>query len=96
MFNKYLERWKLTPDGDPIVTSTSRLLPVRWNGAQAMLKMAVLDEERRGGLLMVWWNGTGAARVLAHTEDAILLVRAERVEPCPPVFRTCAVFWTQA
>jgi len=78
MFNKYLERWKLTPDGDPIVTPTSRLLPVRWNGAQAMLKIAVLDEERRGGLLMVWWNGKGAARVLAHTEDAILLERAER------------------
>ena len=77
-FNEYLERWKLTPDGDPMVTPTSRLLPVRWDGARAMLKIAVLDEERLGGLLMVWWNGNGAARVLAHGEDAILMERAER------------------
>jgi streptomycin 6-kinase len=77
MFSEYLERWKLTPDGDPIVTPTSRLLPVRWDGTQAMLKIAVLDEERRGGLLMVWWNGKGAARVLAHAGDAILMERAE-------------------
>jgi streptomycin 6-kinase len=27
---------------------------------------------------MVWWNGKGAARVLAHTGDAILMECAER------------------
>jgi streptomycin 6-kinase len=26
---------------------------------------------------MIWWNGQGAARVLAHTGDAILMERAE-------------------
>jgi streptomycin 6-kinase len=76
MFSDYLERWKLTPDGEPIATPTSRLLPVRWRGSAAMLKIAV--SQRLGGLLMVWWNGKGAARVLAHTGDAILMERAER------------------
>src|ERR1700721_1085711 len=47
-------------------------------GTAAMLKIAVSQEERLGGLLMVWWIGKGAARVLAHEGDAILMERAER------------------
>ncbi len=77
MFRGHLERWQLTPDGAPIITPTSRLLPVRRRGAAAMLKIAIIDEERTGNLLMRWWEGQGAARVLAQTEDAILLERAE-------------------
>jgi streptomycin 6-kinase len=77
MFSEYLERWKLAPDGEPIATRTSRLLPVRWHGSAAMLKIALLEEERRGGLLMVWWKGKGAAPVLAHGRHAILMERAE-------------------
>jgi streptomycin 6-kinase len=42
-----------------------------------MLKIALLDEERAGNQLMVWWNGEGAARVFAHDENAILMERAE-------------------
>jgi streptomycin 6-kinase len=77
MFNDYLERWGLTPDGGPIITATSKLLPVRVNGLPAMLKIAVLDEEKRGGLLMIWWEGCGAARVLAHDGNALLMERAQ-------------------
>jgi streptomycin 6-kinase len=77
MFSAYLKRWKLTPVGTAVVTPTSRLLPVRWGEAPAMLKIAVVDEERLGSRLMVWWNGQGAARVLAHAGDAILMERAE-------------------
>ena len=40
-----------------------------------MLKIAVHEEERRGGELMAWWEGVGAARVLARESDAILLAR---------------------
>jgi streptomycin 6-kinase len=76
MFSEYLERWKLTPDGDPIVTPTSRLLPVRRSGSPAMLKVAVHPEERRGNRLMTRWDGNGAARVLTHAGDAILMERA--------------------
>ncbi|MEW6437212.1 MAG: aminoglycoside phosphotransferase family protein [Pseudomonadota bacterium] len=75
-FEYYFARWALTPDGDPIVTDSSLLIPVRRDGALAMLKIAVEAEERWGAALMVWWDGIGAARVLEHDENAILLERA--------------------
>jgi len=49
---------------------------VRYNGQAAMLKIAEAEEERAGGLLMLWWAGLGAARVLAHDDDALLMERA--------------------
>lgn len=76
MFDDYLVRWGLTPDGEPITTHSSRLLPVRRDGVPAMLKIALEAEERWGAVLMVWWGGEGAARVLAHEGDALLLERA--------------------
>jgi streptomycin 6-kinase len=75
MFGDCLERWQLMPDGEPIITRSSRLLPVRLGGVPAMLKIALLDEERIGGLLMQWWGGYGAARVMAHDDNAILMER---------------------
>jgi streptomycin 6-kinase len=76
MFEEYVRCWRLVPDGEPVVTATSRLLPVRFGERPAMLKVAILDEERRGGSLMRWWDGQGAAAVLAYTGDAILMERA--------------------
>ena len=76
-FGKYLRRWKLTPDGDPIISRGSRLLPVRMEGTPAMLKVAIDTEEKLGGLLMTWWDGQGAAQVFAHEDDALLMERAE-------------------
>lgn len=76
MFDDYLERWRLTADGAPIITHSSRLLPVRRAGAPAMLKVALHPEEKLGGRLMAWWDGRGAARILAHDDDALLMARA--------------------
>ena len=76
MFSTYLTRWDLTPDGEPVVTHSSRLLPVRQRGVPAMLKLPMEAEEKRGSLLMPWWDGIGAARVLAHENAALLLERA--------------------
>lgn len=76
MFESSLARWQLIADGDPIVTHCSHLLPVRWHDKPAMLKIAHDDAERAGGALMQWWDGIGAAKVYAHSEDAILLERA--------------------
>jgi streptomycin 6-kinase len=76
MFDLYLSRWNLVPDGAPITTPAARLLPVRQAGVPAMLKVSVEEDERQGGVLMTWWDGQGAARVLAHDADAILLERA--------------------
>lgn len=76
-FAEHVARWDLTPDGEPIVTRTSRLLPVRREGAAAMLKIAVEAEEKFGGGLMGWWDGQGAARVLAQDGAALLMERAQ-------------------
>jgi streptomycin 6-kinase len=40
-----------------------------------MLKIATEAEERQGAESMAWWNGDGAARVLAHDGDALLMER---------------------
>ena len=72
-FTPWLTRWSLTPDGEPLRTHSSDLLPVRWNGQgadqAAMLKLARSEEERRGAGLMRFWQGDGAARVLAVSGD---------------------------
>jgi streptomycin 6-kinase len=75
-FDAYPASWDLIPDGEPLITPTSHLLPVRHNGKPAMLKVATEPEEQRGGRLMIWWNGDGAAAVLAHDDSALLLERA--------------------
>ncbi|HEV3494429.1 MAG TPA: aminoglycoside phosphotransferase family protein, partial [Reyranella sp.] len=72
----WLVRWDLVADGEAITTPSSLLLPVRHRGQPAMLKIAREEEERRGGRLMAWWDGDGAARVLAQDEQALLLERA--------------------
>ena len=76
VFDDYLARWGLVPDGEPVVTHTSSLLPVLQGDTPAMLKIARESEECWGSLLMVWWNGEGAVRVLAHEGDALLMERA--------------------
>ena len=67
-FNKWLVRWKLAQDGEAITTgrSGSLLLPVLYDGARAILKIALDEEETRGGAMMDWYAGCGAAKVQAH------------------------------
>src|SRR5882757_433640 len=77
MFSSSLKRWNLLVDGPIVMTSTSALLPVIWRDMPAMLKVALHDEEKLGNHLMVCWKGGGAARVLEHAEDAILIERAD-------------------
>lgn len=74
---EYIDRWKLVPDGLPIVTNSCHLLPVQFLGRPAMLKVATQEEEKTGAALMAWWQGDGAARVLAHEGEALLMERAQ-------------------
>lgn len=76
MFAPYTRKWKLTVDGEPIHAHSSDLLPVLRNGNPAMLKIARTAEERRGNMLMAWWDGNGSARVLEHDGPALLMERA--------------------
>ena len=41
-----------------------------------MLKVAAVEEELRGAAVLEWWNGKGAARVLARHGEALVLERA--------------------
>lgn len=77
MIDEYMNRWGLVPDGPLVVANGGHLLPVQYNGMPAMLKVATQEEEEFGAALMAWWQGQGAARVLAHEGAALLLERAE-------------------
>ena len=77
VFDSWIKKWDLTRDGSPIVTPGSFLLPVRINNVAAMLKIAQDEHEIRGCELMAWWNGDGAAQVLARSDNAIVMERAE-------------------
>lgn len=78
LFEAWLIRWNLVPNGKPIRTHASHLLPVLQGGAPAMLKLPEVEDERRGYLPLEYWNGDGAARLLARSEggEAMLIERA--------------------
>lgn len=73
---KYITKWNLIPDGESLITQTSALMPVIYKNILAMLKIALVSEERVGGQLMLWWDGQGAARILKHDNNAFLMERA--------------------
>lgn len=77
VFAAALRRWDLTPEGEPISRPGSDLLPVRWRGRAAMLKIARDEDEKFGGLLLRWWGGRGAAEVFAREGGDLLMERAE-------------------
>lgn len=68
--------WALAPDGSLITTHSSWVLPVRHGSQPAMLKVARIPDEQAGYRLMAWWDGQGAAKVLAASEGALLMERA--------------------
>lgn len=78
LFGPWLSRWNLIPDGTPFITHSSQLLPVKTaaDGIKAMLKITDDEDEQTGNTLMAWWEGNGAAPVIAHENEAILLERA--------------------
>ena len=77
VFEPWLRRWQLQPDGEGLATPGSELLPVRLpDGTAAMLKIARDRDERAGAALMQWWDGDGAARVFQREGDALLMERA--------------------
>lgn len=69
--------WGLTPDGPLVTTRSSWVTPVRRGGEAAMLKVARIPDEAAGYRLMAWWDGEGAAKVLAAADGLLLMERAE-------------------
>lgn len=70
------ERWALTPDGPAFATPSSVLQAVALQRRPAFLKLATVAEEAAGGRVLRWWDGRGAAPVLASDGDAVVLARA--------------------
>ena len=76
IFDPYLDRWQLIPDGDRITSHAGNLLPVLKDGQQAMLKVSHEPDEQAGAAILEYWAGEGAAPVLAREGDGLLLERA--------------------
>jgi streptomycin 6-kinase len=76
-FQHVLQLWQLVPEGEPIITPSSHLLPVRWMGRAAMLKRALDIDEQLGSRVLDWWDGDGAALVYAYDGDTVLMERAQ-------------------
>lgn len=77
MSEPYLSRWRLRRDGAAIETPHAQLWPVLTaDGEPAMLKVSSETEEQNSHRLLRWWDGDGAARLLAHEGPAILIERA--------------------
>lgn len=71
----YFKLWHLTGDGEILFTHSGLLTPVLYRGTEAMLKIAFSPEEKRGGKLLSWWKGQGAAKVFAYDENALVMER---------------------
>ncbi|MGX1560425.1 aminoglycoside phosphotransferase family protein [Streptomyces sp. NPDC055506] len=67
---RFLDHWKLKPDGPPMHGVSALVLPVlRPDGTPAVLKLQILDEESEGEpVALRAWNGDGAVRLLDHDE----------------------------
>jgi streptomycin 6-kinase len=74
----YLTRWRLDPDGAPIETRSSWLLPVRCGGTPAMLKVLKPgSDERNAATILRYFGGSGAVRLFEADECALLMERAD-------------------
>lgn len=75
-FEPFLTHWELRPDGATLASLNGRLLPVWRGGTPLMLRVATATEEEQGAATLAWWDGDGAARVLARDGTALLMERA--------------------
>lgn len=78
MFETYLKRWNLTPDGEPIETHTSNLLPVKSPDGAAMLKIPKNnDTDEQTEIALRCYNGIGAVKLLAADGLTTLMERTD-------------------
>lgn len=76
-FSPFLERWQLVTDGAPFETPSSNLLPVIHAGSPAMLKLLKPSSDEGPGIATLgWFGGSGAVRLIAAEENAVLMERA--------------------
>ena len=71
-----LRAWGAVPTGERWDTPSSTLAAGVRDGVPVIVKVARVEEERRGGRLLAWWGRHGGIPVLEHDDDALLMVRA--------------------
>jgi len=64
------------PTGEVRRTPSSLLRDGERDGIPVVLKVALVEEERRGNRLLAWWSGHGGLPVPAAEGDAVLMLRA--------------------
>jgi streptomycin 6-kinase len=73
----HMLRFKLESDGPGFETHSSWLMPVRWKGQLAMLKVfKPQSDEKSSGEILKTIGGTGAVQVFEGDEEALVLERA--------------------
>lgn len=78
MFETYLKLWNLTPEGDPIESITSNLLPVKSADDPAMLKVPKkTDTSEKTEITLLCYNGFGAVKLLAANGLTTLMERTD-------------------
>lgn len=70
-----IHSWDLVYDGDRFYTHSSLIQPVLTGNIKSILKIPLVEEEKRGTKVLTWWDGTGAVKVLKSNDDAILMER---------------------
>ncbi|MFI1504480.1 aminoglycoside phosphotransferase family protein [Streptomyces sp. NPDC020597] len=78
----FLDRWQLRLDGPSMHGVSALVLPVTTaDGANAVLKLQILDEESAGEpVALRLWNGDHAVRLLRHDEPTGTML-LERLDP---------------
>jgi streptomycin 6-kinase len=71
-----LRAWDVEPTGETWHTASGDLAAGVRDGEPVVLKVARVEEERRGGRLMTWWSRCGGLPVLAADDHALLMRRA--------------------
>ncbi len=85
--SRHIDKWQLTPDGEPFETRSSWLLFVRYGGKPAVLKVyRPNSDETRGADILRHW-GDRAARVYEADERAMVV---ERIVPGTPLVELTA------
>nr|WP_246150475.1 aminoglycoside phosphotransferase family protein [Streptomyces qinzhouensis] len=89
---EFLERWELTPAGDPMHGVVALVLPVvRSDGTESVLKLQPVDDETAGEpVALRAWDGAGAVRLLDHdpATGTLLLERLDAARPLSAVADT--------
>jgi streptomycin 6-kinase len=71
-----LRAWGAEPTGERWSTGSSELAAGVRDGERVVVKVARIEEERRGNRLMAWWSTCGGLPVLEADDEAILMRRA--------------------